>query len=84
MLEYKKKYHAGKWPESGCINALRTLSKIHKLGQIPDELAEMKKGKGAYCDSDEYQTDLEKNKTTAFDNKLSAKGHLASQQDTDK
>lgn len=60
MQEYKKRHHAGKWPESGCINALRTLSKIRKMGQNKEQLAEMKKGKGEYYDSDEYQNVLEK------------------------
>jgi len=38
------KIYTGKWAERGCIDALKTLSKIRKAATIPEKLAEMKKG----------------------------------------
>ena len=55
LLNYQKKINTGKWPEAGCIDALRTLSKIRKAAAQPEKLTEMKKGEEEYLASDVYK-----------------------------
>jgi hypothetical protein len=55
MQVYGDKFHTGKWPQAGCIDALRTLSKIRKAGALPDKLAEMKKEEEEYLASDAHK-----------------------------
>jgi hypothetical protein len=54
MEGFWNKDHIGKWPEAGCIDALRTLSKIRKAGAQPAKLAEMKEEEKAYLASDAH------------------------------
>ena len=67
MLSYQKKVHSGKWPEAGCIDALRTLSKIRKAAGQPEKLAEMKKGEEEYLASDAYKKLAEERAKSAAD-----------------
>ena len=55
MEGFWNKDHIGKWPEAGCIDALRTLSKIRKAGAQPAKLAEMKEEEKAYLASDAHK-----------------------------
>ena len=51
--------HTGKWPERGCVDALRTLSKIRKLAS--SKLDEIKKEEAEYLESDAYKKKVEEN-----------------------